>query len=173
MSLLDVPRELDALQLACTRFLNLEAELLDDRKLHAWLNLLAPDIDYRVPTRVTRERATTLSEFSAHSFHLIDDFASLAARVARFDTEFAWSEDPPSRTRRIVSNVRVRPGNASEHHVKSNFLLFRARGDAPPQILAGERRDSLREVGGQLKLARRFVLLDHTSLPMENLAVFL
>jgi PAH dioxygenase small subunit len=43
----------------------------------------------------------------------------------------------------------------------------------PGQLLAGERHDVLRRVDGELRLARRVVLLDHTVLPMDNLAIFL
>lgn len=154
-------------------FLYLEAELLDDRRLAEWFALLAEDIDYRVPTRVTRERAASGSEFSTASFHMLETWQSLKTRIARFESEYAWSEDPPSRTRRMVGNVRVVPDEGGELAVKSNVLLFRARYDATPQLLAGERRDVLRPSGGGLRLARRTVLLDHTLLPFENLAVFL
>lgn len=156
------------------QFLYHEAELLDDRRLVEWFALLTDDIDYRIPTRVTRERAATASEFSATSYHMIEDWNSLKTRVDRFQSEYAWSEDPPSRTRRIVGNVRIAPGPAGgELAVKSNFLLFRARYDSTPQLLAGERHDTLRIAGDAYKVARRLVLLDHTLLPMENMAVFL
>lgn len=158
----------------CARFLYHEAELLDDRRLRDWFNLLTVDIDYRIPTRVTRERAATRPEFSAASFHMIEDYGSLKTRVARLETEYAWAEDPPTRTRRIVSNVRVgESAGDEEFNVKSNFLLFRAKSDAAPTLLAGERHDVLRRIEGTLRLARRMVLLDHTVLPMENLAIFL
>lgn len=156
------------------RFLYHEAELLDDRRLLEWLELLTDDIDYRIPTRITRERFATASEFSATSFFMIEDRGSLTTRVRRFETEYAFSEDPPTRTRRIVGNVRVAPAEAAgELVVKSNFFLFRAKQDLAAQLVAGERHDVLRRVDGTLRLARRMVLLDHTVLPMENLAIFL
>jgi 3-phenylpropionate/cinnamic acid dioxygenase small subunit len=158
----------------CVRFLYHEAELLDDRRLHDWLALLTDDIDYRIPTRVTRERDATTSEFSTASYFMLEDRGSLTTRVQRFDSEFAFSEDPPTRTRRIIGNVRLEPrGAGPEFAVKSNFLLFRAKQDLPGQLLAGERHDVLRRVDGELRLARRVVLLDHTVLPMDNLAIFL
>lgn len=153
-------------------FLYREAELLDDRRLTDWLALLTADIEYRIPTRVTRERSA--SEFSVTSYHMLEDFGSLRTRVARFETEYAYAEDPPTRTRRMISNVRLvertREGSLA---VRSNFLLVRVRRDDPAQILSGERHDVLRFEGSDLKLASRMVLLDHSFLPMENLAVFL
>jgi 3-phenylpropionate/cinnamic acid dioxygenase small subunit len=155
-------------------FLYREAELLDNQQLHEWLDLLTPDVDYRVPVRVTRERGATVSPFSETTYHLIEDWGSLKARVDRFDSESAWSEDPPSRTRRIVGNVRVAPAEEPDTVVaKSNLLVYRARGDNPADLLAAERHDVLKRVDGRLNLARRLVLLDHTFLPTHNLAIFL
>ena len=37
-----------------------------------------------------------------------DTYASMRLRVDRLQTEHAWAEDPPSRTRRVVTNIRVR-----------------------------------------------------------------
>jgi 3-phenylpropionate/cinnamic acid dioxygenase small subunit len=157
----------------CVTFLYREAELLDDRRLSDWLTLLSNDIDYRIPTRVTQERSAA-SEFSTTSFHLHESFGSLRARVKRFETDFAYVEDPPTRTRRMISNVRLAEGPAADGlAVRSNFLLVRVKRDDPAQLLSGERHDVLRFEGPDLKLARRVVLLDHSALPMENLAVFL
>jgi 3-phenylpropionate/cinnamic acid dioxygenase small subunit len=163
----------DELYLECTRFLNREAELLDNRQFREWLGLLAADIDYRVPVRITPDRQSGVSPFSNDAFHMVEDWGSLKTRVARFETDYAWSEDPPSRTRRFVSNVRVDASRPDEVEVKSNLLLYRARGDAPAELICGERHDVLRQVEGQWKIAKRLVLLDHTSLPTQNLAVFL
>lgn len=152
-------------------FLFREAELLDAARFGAWLDLLTHDIDYRIPTRVTRERSALDLQFSHASFHMVEDRGSLAARVARFDTEYAWSENPPSRTRRFVSNVRL---DAFEGplEVRSNLLFFWAREEGQV-LLSAERHDLIRVEDDGLRLARRIVFLDHTTLPIPNLAVFL
>ena len=155
-------------------FLYLEAELLDDLRYDDWLQLLADDLDYRIPTRVTRERGGRNREFSPDSFFMIDDLGSITARVRRFDTDFAFAEDPPTRTRRIVGNVRTfTTPNDDEIAVKSNFFLARTKDDHPSQVIAGERHDVLRSSEGGLLLARRTVFFENTLLPMENLAIFL
>jgi 3-phenylpropionate/cinnamic acid dioxygenase small subunit len=159
---------------ACEQFLYREAEMLDDGRLHDWLSLLDNDIDYRIPTRVTREHGALKSGFSSESFLMIDDLGSLIARVRRFDTGFAFAEDPPTRTRRIIGNVRVAGhDNDDDLVVKSNFILFRTKFDHESQLLAGERHDVLRRAGETFFLKSRAVLLEHTVLPMENLAIFL
>jgi len=156
----------------CVQFYNHEAELLDAKDLHAWLDTMTADVRYAMPIRVTREKGAERSEFSEIGFNYREDRSTLEARVERFDSEFAWSEDPPSRTRHHVSNVRVVDTAGEEIETKTNLLLFRAQGDGDNTLLSAERHDTLRRVDGELKLADREVLLDHTVLPMKNISVF-
>ncbi len=154
-------------------FLYHEAALLDGGLLKDWLKLLADDIDYRIPVRITRDRTPGPPQFSDSNFHMLEDMPSLKGRVLRFDSPSAWSENPPTRNRRFVSNVRVTGSSAVGLEVTSYILLYRALADASPDLLCGERKDLLRPSDGKLKLARRLVLLDHTYLPTENLSCFL
>ena len=158
----------------CVHFLVDEAELLDDNRVREWLALLTPDIDYRVPVRVTRER-TAGKGFSDANFHMKDDYGTLKARVDRLHTEYAWAEDPPSRLRRFVTNFRVRRGQADgEYAVKTSILVYRGRLDAAAHdLICADRHDVLRRGADGLMLARRLVLLDHTTLATSNLAFFL
>jgi 3-phenylpropionate/cinnamic acid dioxygenase small subunit len=154
-------------------FLVREAELLDTNQMHEWLELVDPDVSYQVPVRITRERTAGLG-FSTSGMHMDESFDSLRTRVARLDSDFAWAEDPPSRTRRFVTNLRVTAGeNDGEVNVVSNLLLFRARFDTPANhLLSGERRDVLRRTDdGGLRLLKRLVLLDHTTLGTPNLGL--
>ena len=88
------------------KFLHHEAELLDDFKLLEWLTLITQDIDYRIPIRTTRSQDELDQSFSPTAFHMIEHFGSLQARMKRFGAG-GWSEFPPSRARRNVSNVRA------------------------------------------------------------------
>ena len=155
-------------------FLLLEAEFLDDRRFRDWLNLLAPEIDYRMPVRVTRAEGGS-TEFSADSYHFIENRHRLELRVERLETGAAWAENPPSRTRHFISNIRVAAGGrAGEVQAKSNLLLYRTRGNAPTHdLLSAERRDLLRLVEDGWKLTQRTILLDQTTLATHNLSVFL
>ena len=158
-------------QFSAERFLFQEAELLDDFKLLEWLLLLDRQIDYRIPIRSTRPHDELDKSFSATAFHMIEHFGSLEARMKRFGAG-GWSEFPPSRTRRNLSNIRVGRSAADRLSVKSNLLYFWAR-DEQNVIVSAERHDELREIDGTLKLARRVVLVDHTTLPLPNLSVVL
>jgi 3-phenylpropionate/cinnamic acid dioxygenase small subunit len=85
----------------------------------------------------------------------------------------AWGEDPPSRTRHIISNVEVEPGDtASELKVYSNFLVYRTRAETEQDLYVGARHDILRRVDGGWRIARRKLLLDQNVLLPKNVSVF-
>jgi 3-phenylpropionate/cinnamic acid dioxygenase small subunit len=158
----------------CVDFLVTEAEALDENRVDDWLGMLHPEIDYRVPIRVTRER-TGGPGFSDDGFHMFESHDSLALRVERLSTDYAWAEDPPSRTRRFVTNFRVAAlDGTGDLRVRSNLLLYRERfDDRQRHLISGMREDDLRETDGRLLLVRRLVLLDHSTLLTPNLGVFL
>ncbi|PSQ19800.1 phenylpropionate dioxygenase [Halobacteriales archaeon QS_8_69_26] len=161
------------LQHEVEQFYYREAELLDDRDLEAWLDLLTEDVEYAMPTRLIREKAAERSPFSETSFNYHEDRSTLESRVDRFGSEFAWSDDPPARTRHYVTNVRVGDPDGEELPVKSNLLLFWAQRENDDTLVSCERHDRLRRVDGDLKVARREVRLDHNVVPMKNISVFL
>lgn len=151
-------------------FLFREAALLDDNDLGGWLALLDERIDYRVPVRTIREEG----EFSESAYFYFEDRDSIEARVVRLLSDDAWCEHPRTRTRRMVSNVRVVNAESELVDIRSNLALFCWRGhDTTPVILTGERQDTLSSADGALKLYSRRVLLDSTVLGLQSLSVFL
>jgi ethylbenzene dioxygenase beta subunit len=159
------------------RFLFREAELLDENRLREWLGLLTEDVRYQVPIRIAKEQGAEpgITGVATDGFHLDEDYKSLEMRVERIETGFAWAEDPPSRLRHFIANVRSEPSadDRDETAVRSNVLVYRSRWDRPEHaLLSGERRDVLRRVDGDLKLARRLVILDSTGIPTHNLSFF-
>jgi 3-phenylpropionate/cinnamic acid dioxygenase small subunit len=164
----------DERHLRAHEFLVHEAEVLDGRRYREWLDMLTDDVVYRMPVRVTAAR--TLDDSTLDDMHHFDeDRYSLEKRVERFETEHAFTEDPPSRTRHFVTNPRTRLGaQDGELGVQSYVLVFRSRLDVrEPAWLAGERTDVLREVDGALRLARRDIVVDESVLRTQNLAVFI
>ena len=155
-------------------WLDWEAELLDARCFRDWLDLLTADIRYRMPTSVTVERRSGPGSLGVMA-HLDEDRYSLEKRVERLEGDHAWTEDPPSRTRRFVTNVRVTP-RASDGDVsaRSYLLLYRSRGDdRPADLVSVERTDVLRPRGGGWQLASRDMVVDDAVLRTQNLALFL
>ena len=149
--------------------------MLDERDFEAWLAMLSPDVIYRVQVRATTTRGG-IGERTPLVGHYDEDLYSLRKRVARLGTSFAWAEDPPSRTRHVVSNIcTFTTAQEDVLRVRSYQLVFRSRGDLyEPDLLCGERTDLLCGANGQeLRLSRREVVLDESVLRTQNLAIFL
>ena len=106
--------------------------------------------------------------------HFDEDRYSLEKRLERLEGDHAWTEDPPSRTRRFVTNVRVSPVEGVEVEVRSYVLLYRSRGDdRAAEVLSVERTDRLRRDGESWQLVRRELVVDDAVLRTQNLALFL
>ena len=156
----------------CYQFLVHEAQCLDDNRMEDWLALLSPEITYEVPIRVTKRRGE--DPITPHGWHMNEDFGSLKMRVARLGTKSAWGEDPPSRTRRLVGNLRCAAAGATAIEVTTNVLVYYGRGDGSDHtVLAAERSDVLRRTDAGLRLAKRVVLLSHTTLPIQSIGIFI
>ena len=97
----------------------------------------------------------------------------LQARIARLDTGMAWAEDPPSRTRHLITNIEVEDGDtAAELRVFSNYLVYRTRAETEQDFYIGRREDVLRNVDGTWKIARRTIILDQNVLLAKNVSIF-
>jgi 3-phenylpropionate/cinnamic acid dioxygenase small subunit len=158
-------------------FYYLEAELLDERKLREWFNLLTEDVRYWMPLRHnTLERPSDVVEELSkpgEGYYFDDDIKSLKIRVERAYSKIAWAEVPPSRTRHLITNVRVKKDDGDEIEVHSNFLVYRTRMETDKDIIVGARQDILRRSGGSFKIARRTIILDQAVLDAKNISVFL
>ncbi|NMG42174.1 3-phenylpropionate/cinnamic acid dioxygenase subunit beta [Aromatoleum toluvorans] len=157
-------------------FLYQEATLLDTIRLKEWGATLAPDLVYTVPLRQTRPMSQQAQSVIRTVQHYHDNYRSIMGRIMRLtETRSAWAEDPPSRTRRMVSNVQVfATDRPDEFAVVSYLLLTRSRFDFPDMdLISGERNDLLRVDGEGFKLVRREVILDQAVLGTPNLAIFL
>lgn len=159
------------------QLLYFEALLLDERRHREWLELMAEDVHYWMPTittRTKRERKFEVAE-PTEAAHFDDNLHHLQMRVDRLETGQAWSEEPQSRTRHLISNVIVHSQTDNgEHNVFSNFLIYRRRGEtSPPDIFAGFREDTFRPGGpaGWLIASRR-IELDQTLILAKNLSIF-
>jgi 3-phenylpropionate/cinnamic acid dioxygenase small subunit len=176
----DVIREIE-------QFLYREARLLDERRFHEWLELLTDDIHYWMGSRSNRyPRISKAIAILDPERYVEDDLAredelaildedrrSLGARIDRLDTGMAWAEDPPSRTRHLITNIEIEPGDAAtELKVYSNFVVYRSRAETEQDFYVGARRDVLRRAGGAWKIARRKIILDQNVLLAKNVSIF-
>src|SRR5262245_24612779 len=131
------------------QFLYAEAALLDEHRYDDWLDLFTEDATYFMPIRRTRMAKELDQEFTkpGEMAFFNDTKPLLAGRVTKLATGKSWAEDPPSRTRRLVTNVRVLGDDGTELTVASNFQLYRTRLNSMEDSWIGSRRDVLRRVG--------------------------
>jgi 3-phenylpropionate/cinnamic acid dioxygenase small subunit len=166
------------------QFLYREARLLDERRFREWLELFTDDVRYWMTGRSTRyprsSKAITVLDPEQRQSAEIDELAildetkaTLGGRIARLDTGMAWGEDPPSRTRHLITNIEVEGGDApSEVTVYSNFLVYRTRAETEQDLYVGARHDVLRRVDGGWRIARRQLVLDQNVLLPKNVSIF-
>jgi 3-phenylpropionate/cinnamic acid dioxygenase small subunit len=161
-------------------FLYREAELLDERRYEAWLDLFTDDAHYFMPMRRNvphdePEREFTRAGADVNWFDEGKD--TLTRRVKQILTGLHWAEEPPSRICHLVSNIQVlatAPAGPApaEVTVKSRFLVYRNRVETETDVLVGKREDVLRRANGGWKIARRKIVLDQNVLLAKNLTVF-
>ncbi len=135
-------------------FLYHEAALLDEWKLDEWLGLLADDARYLVPSNDAPggDPAGTL-------YTIADDIHRIRGRVTRLKDPQGHAEFPHSRTRRMISNVRI-VEEGDEIRVEANFTVHRFRRNERVSQFVGRYRYTLRMVGGKPRIARREAILD-------------
>ena len=140
-------------------FLYHEAALLDAWRLDDWLALLTDDAVYRVPSndRPDADPKDTL-------FIVADDVHRIRARVARLKKKDAHAEDPRSRTRRLITNVRILERNGAALQVAANFSVTRFRRNDGIRTYIGHYRYELRAEDGRLKIAKREAVIDSMEL---------
>jgi len=169
------------------QFLYREARLLDDRRFHDWLTLFTDDVRYWMASRTNRyPKSSKAISILDPDRYVEDDIGredelaildetkeTLTGRVARLDTGMAWAEDPPSRTRHMISNIEVEAGEVeSEIRVYSNFIVYRSRAETEQDFYVGARQDVLRRVDGEWKIAYRKLILDQNVLLAKNVSIF-
>lgn len=140
-------------------FLYAEASLLDAWDLDGWLALLTDDARYHVPSNEQPggNPAETL-------FLIADDIHRIRARVARLQDRSAHAEQPRSRTRRLITNVRIVGQTAEGIDVVANFAVHHFRRGERLREYVGQYRYRLRGSTGNLRIARREAVLDAVEL---------
>lgn len=174
---LESQARLDAicLQHEVEQFYYREAALLDGRNFEEWLGLLAEDLTYWMPVRVTRSSGRETEEFSRPGEGALFDETKelMRVRVRKLRTGFAWAEEPHSRTRHMVTNVRVLERLSGDTiRTESNIALFRSRLENMEDRWFGRRADILRKEANGFVVVERAIYLDHTLLTSPNLSVF-
>lgn len=144
-------------------FLYAEADLLDEWRLPEWLELFTDDAIYYVP-------ATDLAVDASpdnNLFYVADDRFRLSERVKRLMKRTAHAEFPHSRTRHLVSNVRIKRMVGNEIEVSSAFVTYRTK-DAVTDTFFGSIRYRLIRHGDTFRIKEKRCLLDSEGLRSQG-----
>ncbi len=142
-----------------------EARLLDAERFRDWLALLDPGINYWLPVRENRFRRDPRGIGPRREDPALfdDSLKDLEDRVRRLETGLSWSDDPPGRIRRLISNVTAFASDVPDARaVYSNFLVYRNRRQDEVAILPGARRDLWHRFADGWRLRQREILLDQS-----------
>jgi p-cumate 2,3-dioxygenase subunit beta len=143
------------------QFLYHEAELLDDWLLTQWADLYTDDAVYEVASPNSTAPRTASP---ANSLFLVSDRKDrILGRATRLLKRTAHAEYPHSKTRHMVSNVRVLSTDGDEASVRANFVVFRTKEEHTVTYM-GEFNYTLVEKDGQLRIRAKRSILDLNSL---------
>src|SRR5215475_8073197 len=158
-------RAAEALDLTrCERFLLHEARLLDDGKFDDWLALFTPDAWYWVPSEPDQDSPHEVVSL------IYDDRRLLETRVRRLTSPRIYSQEPRSRTSRIISNVSIEDGDNNACTVRSKFLMVEYRREAQ-RLFAGTAFHRLVQVDGLILIASKRVNLLNCDAPLDGIVV--
>src|SRR6201988_2962078 len=161
----NTPRPPAALDLhRCEQFLIHEARLLDDGKFDDWLALFTPDAWYWVPSE--REQTDPFDTVSL----IYDDRRLLETRVRRLASPRMYSQEPRSRTSRVVGNVSVEETGKGFATVRSKFMMIEYRREQQ-RLFGGTARHRLVQADGRIMIAWKRVDLVNCDAPLDGITI--
>ena len=155
----DLLREVEA-------FIFREARLQDDLEYDAWEALWTDDAVYWVPANGEDNDPTKVMSI------IFDNRARIATRIKQLHTGKRHSQTPPSRLRRIVSNVELldgEPEHPDDVAAGANFVVFESR-ERGMTLWPGRATYRLRRVDGDWRMSYKKVVLVNNDRPLHNLA---
>jgi benzoate/toluate 1,2-dioxygenase beta subunit len=149
---------------ACEEFLVHEARLLDDARFDEWLDLFAADAWYWVPSEP--DQANPHDTVSL----IYDDRRLLETRVRRLASPRMYSQEPRSRTGRMVGNVTVeeRDGDGKAITVRSKLLMLEFRRDQQ-RLFGGTAFHRLVRHDNTVRIAWKRVNLINCDAPLDGI----
>jgi 3-phenylpropionate/cinnamic acid dioxygenase small subunit len=156
------PQRLDGRR--CEQFLLQEARLLDEGKFDDWLALFTPEAWYWVPSET--DQADPVETVSL----IYDDRRLLETRVRRLASPRMYSQEPRSRTSRIVTNVTVEEADRNSATVRSKFMMIEYRREQQ-RLFGGTMIHRLVQAGGRIMIAWKRVNLVNCDAPMDGITV--
>jgi ethylbenzene dioxygenase subunit beta len=146
----------------CEQFLLHEARLLDEAKFDDWLALFTLDGWYWVPSEPGQpDPHNTVSL-------IYDDRRLLETRIRRLASPRMYSQEPRSRTSRIVANVTLEDSEGRSTTVRSKFLMVEYRREQQ-RLFAGSAWHHLVQIDGAIRIAWKKVELVNCDAPLDGI----
>lgn len=142
-------------------FLFYEAELLDAWETEQWAGLYTEDALYEVTSPACADPAGADARNTL--FLISDRIDRIRGRAVRLTKKTAHAEYPRSKTRHMVSNVRVLGGEGEETKARANFAVFRTKEDTST-IYMGEAFFTLVRTAEGTRIRHKRCVLDLNSL---------
>lgn len=158
-------------------FLYEEAEYLCDRNYQAWLPMLSEDLSYKMFIASNVSSKALPSEYLESELGVawFDEGKDvIGMRIQQLATGMHWAEEPPSRTSRLITNIRLSefdadaPGQSVS--VRYNFLINRVRNDDEDDYLSGKKIDRIEFRDGRWQLKSRRIYVNQSVILMGNLS---
>ncbi|HEY6993504.1 MAG TPA: aromatic-ring-hydroxylating dioxygenase subunit beta [Xanthobacteraceae bacterium] len=148
----------------CERFLLHEARLLDEAKFDDWLALFTPDGWYWVPSAPDQNNPHDTVSL------IYDDRRLLETRVRRLASPRIYSQEPRSRTSRMIGHVSIEESSSTACTVRSKFLMIEYRRETQ-RLFAGTVFHRLVQVDGGILIASKRVNLVNCDAPLDGIVV--
>jgi p-cumate 2,3-dioxygenase beta subunit len=136
-------------------FLIEEVALLDDWRLTEWRTLFIEDCRYLVPNLA----GDPYAPYESTLYMIADDGHHLTERVKRLGKKTAHAEQPRSRTRHLISNVRILERNADFLKAQCGFTTYRTAQEITDTYF-GRHEYRLIEQDGVVRIEEKRTILD-------------
>ena len=148
----------------CEQFLLHEARLLDEAKFDEWLALFTAEAWYWVPSEP--DQADPVETVSL----IYDDRRLLETRVRRLASPRMYSQEPRSRTTRMIGNVSIEDADRDACTVRSKFMMIEYRREQQ-RLFGGTMLHRLVQSGGRIMIAWKRVDLVNCDAPLDGITV--
>src|SRR4051812_14198827 len=149
-------------QESCERFLLHEARLLDEARFDDWLSLFTPGGWYWVPSEPDQDNPHETVSL------IYDDRRLLETRVRRLASPRMYSQEPRSRTSRIVANATIEDAEGRAATVRSKFLMIEYRREQQ-RLFTGTAWHRLVQLDGALRIAWKRIDLVNCDAPLDGI----
>jgi 3-phenylpropionate/cinnamic acid dioxygenase small subunit len=141
-----------------------EARLLDDGKFDDWLALFTPEAWYWVPSEP--DQADPVETVSL----IYDDRRLLETRVRRLASPRMYSQEPRSRTSRMIGNVMIEETGTGFATVRSKFMMIEYRREQQ-RLFGGTALHRLVQADGRIMIAWKRVDLVNCDAPLDGITI--